>query len=86
MNVGPCYPVMTKIIPITDPDYGPNPNYGSRITDPGLRTWYYGSRTMDPDYESGLRIWIMDPDYGFGLRITDPDNGIWIAINLVMIG
>ena len=86
VNVGPC-------LSYHDQNY---PDYGSRlrtksklrilITDPGLRTWYYGSRTTDPDYESGLRIWITDPDYGFGLRITDPDNGIWIAINLVMIG
>ena len=30
-----------NIIPITDPDYGPNPDYGSGIT--------------DPDYGSGLR-------------------------------
>ena len=78
------------IIPIKDPDYGPNPNYGSwlriwdyghGITDPGLRIWI-----TNLDYGSGLRIWIMDLDYGFGLRITDSDNGIWIAINLVMIG
>ena len=84
------YPIMTKIIPITDPDYGPNPNYGSSLrirdyrpgsTDPGLRI-----RITNLDYESGLRICITDPDYGFGLRITDPNNGIWIAINLVMIG
>ena len=86
------YPIMTKIIQITDPDYGPNPNYGSclrirdygpGITDPGLRI-----RITDPDYESGLRIWITNLDYGSGLRIwiTDPDNGMWIAINLVMIG
>ena len=85
VNVVHVYPIMTKIIPITDPDYGPNPNYGSwlrirdygpGITDPGLRI-----RITNLDYESGY-----DLDYGFGLRITDPDNGIWIAINLVKIG
>ena len=40
---------------ITDPDYA----------DPRLRIWDYRSRTMDPDYASGLRIRI---------RITDRDN------------
>ena len=58
---------MTKIIPITNPDYGPNPNYVSwlwiLITESGLRIWDYGSRTTDLDYESELRIWITDPDY-----------------------
>ena len=86
VNVGPS-------LSYHDQNY---PDYGSRlrtksklrilITDPGLRTWDYRSRTADPDYESGLQICITDPDYWFGLQITDPDNGIWIAINLVMIG
>ena len=77
VNVGPC-------LSYHDQNY---PDYGSRlriksklrilITDPGLRTWDYGSRTTDPDYESGLRIWITNLDYESGLRIriTDLDYG-----------
>ena len=64
------YPIMTKIIPIIDPDYGPNPNYGS-----GLRIRDYGPRITDP----GARIWITNLDYGSGLRIwiTDYGSGQW---------
>ena len=69
------YLIITKIIPITDPDYGLNPNYGSWITDPD-----YGSGITDlvlriQDYGSGLRIWITNLDYGYGLRIWITDYG-----------
>ena len=51
------YPIMTKIIPITDPITGQiqitDPDYGSGITDLRLRIQYYGS---------GLRIWITNLD------------------------
>ena len=69
VNVGPC-------LSYHDQNY---PDHGSRlrtksklrilITDPGLRTWYYGIQ----DYGSGLRIWITNLDYESGLliRITD---------------
>ena len=36
---------MTKIIPITDPDYGPNSDYEF-----GLRIQDYGSGITDTDY------------------------------------
>ena len=63
------------IIPITDPDYGPNPNYGSSLrirdygpgsTDPGLQI-----RITNLDYESVLRIRITDLDYGLRIRIME---------------
>ena len=43
---------MAKIIPITDSDYGQNPDYGSEIR----------IRIIDPDYGSGLRILIYTED------------------------
>ena len=64
---------MTKIIPISNPDYGQN-----QITDPDYRSGICGSKITHlglqiQDYGSGLRIWIKD----YKLRLlwnTDRDN------------
>ena len=67
------YPIMTKNILITDPDDGS-----------GIRNLVLRIQTMDPDYESGLRIWITNLDYKSGLQIwitnLDYESGlrIWI--------
>ena len=70
----------TKIIRITDQIPITDPDYGSGISELGLRI-----QITDLDYRSGLQIWITDQDYRSGLQIwiTDLDyrSGlqIWIT-------
>ena len=69
-----CNQYVTKIIQITDLDYGPNLDYGSiiqfQITDSDIRI-----QVTDPGYESRLWTWITDSNIESGLliQITDPD-------------
>ena len=61
------WPKLSRLrILITDQNQITDPDYGSKITDPGLRI-----RITNLDYESGLRIWIMDPEYGLRIRIIE---------------
>ena len=51
------YPIMTKIIQITDQIQITDPDYGSGITDPGVRIWI-----TDLDYGLRIRKWNTDRD------------------------
>ena len=57
-NMVDLYPIMTKIIQITDQIQIKDPDNGSGITDLGLRI--YGSRTTDLDAESGIFCFKLD--------------------------